>query len=321
MDDEGKAMKRKEMLDATEPIFEKAGFRISLRCRSRPSCFDFVARRKNQLVLMKAHVNIGSVSAEDASELKSISKWFSAASIFLGFKARDKPLEDDTVYSRYDIYTITPRTMEDVFLRQKLPLVEAGPGGYYISLDGDLIRKRREELGLSVGKMAGMMGISRRTLYGYEKGITKASVSTAYKLAWILGVPMAQPVNVFKPKSEQAESGFFAAAKHMITHHLCLQKVVEKFTKSRLKIARTKRAPFDFIAHFPDEQLNVIGGVADEGEKSVDQRAEEILSVSEVVGAQAVFITDGEIAPNGIPLIRREELEKMQHPKDFIAKI
>lgn len=314
-------MKREEMLDTAESIFEKAGFHISRRCSSRPSCFDLAARRKNQLVFLKAHVNIGSVSAEDASELKSISKWFSAASIFLGTKTRGNPLEDDTVYSRYDIYTITPRTMEGIVLRRKPPLVEAGPGGYYVRLDGDMIRKRRENLRLSVGKMAEKMGLSRRTLYGYEKGITKASVSATYKLAWILGVPVAQPIDVFQPKSEE-DSSLLAAAKRMITQHSCLQKVIEKFREFRLRIAQVKKAPFDFIAQFPDDQLTIIGGVADEKEKNVNERAEEILSVSEVVGAQAVFITDGEKAPdNRIPVIHREDLSRVEHLKDLIAKI
>ncbi|MEA2089736.1 MAG: transcriptional regulator [Thermoproteota archaeon] len=314
-------MKREKMLDTAESIFEKAGFHISRRCCSRPSCFDLAARMENQLVFLKAHVNIGSVSAEDASELKSISKWFSAASIFLGVKARGNPLEDDTVYSRYDVYTITPKTMEDIVLRRKPPLVEAAPGGYYVRLDGDMIRKRRENMKLSVGKMAEKMGVSRRTLYGYEKGITKASVSAAYKLAWILGAPVAQPVDVFQPKSEE-DSSFLAAAKRTITKHSCVEKVIEKFKEFRLKIARVKKAPFDFIAQFPDEQLKVIGGVVDEKEKNVDERAEEILSVSEVVGAQAVFITDGEKTPNNrIPVIRREDLARVEHLKDFIAKI
>lgn len=314
-------MKRDEMLDTAEFIFEKASFQISRRCCSRPSCFDLAVRRKNQLVFLKAHVNKGSVSAEEASELKSISEWFSATPIFLGVKARGNSLEDDTVYSRYNVYTITPRTLEDIVLHQKFPLVEAGPGGYYVSLDNDMIRKRRETLKLSIGKIAEKMGVSRRTLYGYEKGITKASVSAAYRLAWILGVPVAQPVDIFQPKNEE-DSSFLAAAKRMIIQHSCLQKVVEKLREFRLKITQVKKAPFDFIAQFPDKKLNVIGGVTNEKEKNIEERAEEILSISEVVGAQAVFITDGEKAPNKeIPVICREDLAKVEHLKDFIAKI
>jgi putative transcriptional regulator len=318
---EGKTMEREEMLDNAESIFEKAGFRISRRCCSRPSCFDLAVRRKEQLVFVKAHVNIGSISSEEASELKSISRWFSAAPIFLGAKTRGTPLEDDTVYSRYNVYTITPNTMEDIVLRRKLPLVEAGPGGYYVKLDGDMVRKKREHMMLSVGKMAQMLGISRRTLYGYEKGITKSSVSAAYKLVRILDAPVAEPIDIFQSKDKENPS-FLAAAKRMIIKHSCLQKVIEKLKALKLRITQVKKAPFDFIAQFPSEKVKVVGGVADKKEKNVDERAEEILSVSEVVGAQAVFIIDGEKAPNNeIPVVRREDLARAEYLKDLIAEI
>jgi putative transcriptional regulator len=318
---EGKSMEREKMLDNAESIFAKAGFHISRRCCSRPSCFDLAMRREKQLVFVKAHVNIGSISSEEASELKSISRWFSAAPIFLGAKTRGHSLEDDTVYSRYNVYTITPNTMEEIVLRQKLPLVEAGPGGYYVKLDGDMVRKRREHMRLSVGKMAQMLGISRRTLYGYEKGITKSSVSAAYKLVRVLDAPVAEPINIFRSKDKENPS-FLAAAKRMIIKHSCLQKVIEKFKELKLKIAQVKKAPFDFVAQFPSEQLKVVGGVADKKDKNVDERAEEILSVSEVVGAKAVFIVDGEKAPNnGIPVVRREDLAIAEYLKDFIAEI
>jgi putative transcriptional regulator len=89
-----------------------------------------------------------------------------------------------------------------------------GPGGYYVRLDGESIRQRRMKLGLSVGKLAEQLRISRRTLYGYERGMVKASVSAAYNLEWILGMPMVKPIDIFKPAPLGA--GFFATAKRII---------------------------------------------------------------------------------------------------------
>jgi len=209
-------MKRAEILDTTESILEKAGFQLSKRCTSRPSCFDFVAQKDEKLAFIKVYANIGNVFAKDASELQTISECFSATPLIIGEKTRRKPLEDDTVYSRYNIYAITPKTLEDVILHGMHPLVGAGPGGYYIKLDGNLIRKKRQELGLSVGKMAEMMGISRRTLYGYERGMAKASVSAAYKLEWVLGITVVQFIDVFQPTPQG--TGLFAAAKRVAKH-------------------------------------------------------------------------------------------------------
>jgi len=313
-------MKRAEILDITGSILEKAGFQQSQRCVSRPSCFDFVIQRGKQVALVKVYANIGNVSPKDASELQKISECFSATPLTIGEKTRRKPLEDDTVYSRYNIYAINPKTLEDIVIHDIHPLVEAGPGGYYIKLDGNLIRENRQKLGLSVGKVAEMMGISRRTLYGYERGMAKASVSTAYKLEWVLGAPVAQFVDVFQSTSQVR--GFFATAKHMIINRHFLQTVSRKFAQFNFRVIHTKRAPFDFIAQCSEKELKIICGVADKKERNVDQRTEEIISVGKIINAQPVFITDGEKIPNNnIPFICREDLAKMQNPEDFIAEL
>jgi len=310
-------MKRAEALDATESILKRAGFQVSERCVARPSCFDLVARREKQLALMKVPINVGSVYTRAASELQTISKCFSAAPLFIGENSRDKPLEDDTVYSRYDIYTINLRTLEDIVCRKMPPLVEAGPGGYYVKLNGSTIRKSRQKLGMSVGKLAEMVGISRRTLYGYEKGMAKASVSVAYKLEWILGVPLVQPIDVFQ--GEFQDAGFLSAARRMIVRNRFLKAVLRKLSHFGMSVTPTERAPFDFVVQFPEEQLSIIGGVTDRKEQDVDQRTKEIISISEVVEAQPLFITDGQQAPNNdIPLIRYGELMGIKYLRELI---
>jgi len=313
-------MKRAELLDTTEDILNKASFQVSQRCVARPSCFDFAARRGEQLTFVKALVDIGNVSGEEASELQWISKCFSATPLLIGDQTRKKSLEDDTIYLRYNIYAITPKTFGNVVLLQMHPLVTAGPGGYYVDLNGEVIRKKRQELGLSVGKLAELMGISRRTIYGYERGMAKASVSAAYNLEWILGLPVAQPTDVFQKQPK--EEGFFAAAKRFIVRNRLLQTVLSKFARFDFSVAPTKRAPFDFVAQLRKEKLSIIGGVTCERERDVNQRTEEIMSVSEVVNAQAVFITDGKQVPkNNIPLIHSEELTKIKCQEDLMAHL
>ncbi len=316
--DRGKPMNRAEMLDTAETILSKAGFHFSERCVARPSCFDFVARRGEQLAFLKVLVNVGSISDEEASELRRISRHFSATPLIIGDQTRNKPLEDDTIYTRYNIHAITPKTFGNVVFLQMHPLVVAGPGGYYVNLDGEAIRKKRQELGLSVGKLAELMGVSRRTIYGYERGMAKASVSAAYNLEWILGVPVARPVDPLQAVTHR--KSFFAKAKHMIVGNRLLQAVLGKLSQFNFKVASTKWAPFDFVAQLPGENVNIVGGVPFEKEKNIEQRTREILSVSEVVKAQPVFVTDGKQVPNNeIPLIRSEDLMNIKCPKDLMA--
>ncbi len=314
-------MKKTEMLNAVESILKKAGFKVSERCISRMSCFDFMAKKENQLTLIKIPKNICCISAKDASELHEISAYLPATPLLISNKMREKLLENDTVYTRYDIYAITLKTLKDIVFHGMHPLVEAGPGGYYVNLDGEKIRERRQSLGLSIGKLSEMLGISRRTLYGYERGIVKASVSVAYNLEWILGVPVVKPINVFERRKNR-ETSFFSTARRVFRRNRFLRLVLEKLAHLNLSIISTERAPFDFIAFYRKEKLKIIGGITTREESSIDRRTKEIMSISNLAEAKPILITDGIKVPNNdIPSFHHEELEKIKHVNDLVSSI
>jgi putative transcriptional regulator len=197
------------------------------------------------------------------------------------------------------------------------PLIQAGPGGYYVEIDCDAVKRRRQELGLSVGKMAEMIGISRRTLYGYERGMAKASVAAAYNLIWTLGIPIAKPVNVFEESRSQRKC-IFEKAKHVIARHRFIQTLLKKLAHCR--ITTVKRAPFDFVINIPEEKMRIIGGVANNRERELDIRVDEILSVSKVVKAHPILVTEKqEFSNKNIPCITSEKFSKIKDPDDLIS--
>jgi putative transcriptional regulator len=305
-----------ENLKAPEEVLKGAGFKVSERCLCRPSCFDYAASKGENVILVKVQLDIDNFSQGDSQELKLVAKSISASSILISEKAREKPLEDDTVYSRYDVLAVNPKTFENVVLHNTHPLVQAGPGGYYVEIDWEAVKKRRQELGLSVGEMAEMVGISRRTIYGYERGMAKASVTVAYKLICALGIPVAKSIDIFE-KSREQRKHFLTKARCTITRNKLLQKVFKKL--SRHNIVTVKKAPFDFVINVPEDKITIIGGVADYKERELDRRVNEILSISKVVKAHPVFITNGQKIPNkNISCIREEEISKVRKPEDLI---
>jgi len=295
----------------------EAGFEVSQICCSRPSSFDFAARKSENLILVKFHSDIDTFSPSDSRDLRVISGCVSAASLLVSQRTHEKPLEDDTVYTRYSVFTVTAKTFENIALRGTNPLIHAGPGGYSVEIDGESIKKRRQELGLSIGKLAVMVGVSRRTLYGYERSMAKASVGSAYNLAKTLGIPVAQPINIFKKMKKQHQC-LFVKAKHAISGKALLKKIFRKFTLH--DITAVRRAPFDFIIDLPKENNVVIGGVATGNELELDKRVDEILSLSRVFQAHPVLITENQKPSNkDIFWIRKNELSQIRTPKDFIA--
>jgi len=305
-----------EKIKAAETILKEGGFTVSQRCCSRPSCFDIAARKSESLIFIKVQHDIGCVSPYDSLELRIIAEQVSAASLFISEKTREKPLEDDTVYSRYNVLAITPRTFENIVLRGIHPLIQAGPGGYYVEIDGEAIKKRRQELGLSVGEVAEKIGISRRTLYGYERGMAKASVTAAYNLLCTLGVPVAKPVNIFET-SRSYRKPIMTKARQIFTQNKLLQRIFKKLAS--YNIVAVKKAPFDFVVTVPEENMKIIGGVADKDEETLNRRVEEILSLSRIVQAHPVIVTDGQKPPlnKDIPCVNGDEISKIKSPEDL----
>ncbi|MEJ5327301.1 MAG: helix-turn-helix domain-containing protein [Candidatus Bathyarchaeia archaeon] len=314
-------MNHREMADAVDvgEKLKEAGFQVSQLCCSRPSCFNFAARKNDKILLIKINVDADAFSVQAAQELQVIADRLSAASLIISRQAHGKPLEDDTVYSRNSVFVITVKTLKNIVLQTANPLVYAGPGGYAVEVDGKLVEKKRKELGLSIGKLAAMIGVSRRTLYGYEKGMARASVASAYKLAKTLGVPVAKPINIFENSRKHRrwraqKSRFNAVGK------VALQKIFSKF--SFCDIFPVEKAPFDFIMNVPREKYVIVGSVAVNGEENIDHRIDEFLSICQVVCAYPVLITEKrKYSDKDVFCVCMDELAEIRTPEDLIASV
>jgi putative transcriptional regulator len=285
---------------------KESGFQVSQICCSRPSCFDFAASKDNTAILLKVSSDVDNFPPKCARELKVIAGRFSAASLIISQQAHGKPLEDDTVYSRNGVFVVTEKSIRNIALQTANPLIYAGPGGYSVEVDGEMVEKRRKELGLSIGKLAVMIGVSRRTLYGYERGMAKASVHSAYKLAETLGVPVAKPVNVLRRTRKQRQCLLMKATRTIMGKAL-LQKVFRKF--AFCDISPVFRAPFDFIMNVPNCKDPIVGAVAVNGESNLDKRTEEIISICNVIRARPVLITEKpRFSSQDVPCLCLDEL-------------
>ncbi|MGD0978994.1 MAG: helix-turn-helix domain-containing protein [Candidatus Bathyarchaeia archaeon] len=310
----------RESLTAAESTLREAGFVVSEPCRSRPSCFDLAARKGESVVFMRVQPDIGSLSTSDSTELKAISESFSAPCLLIGEEAREKPLQDDTVYTRHDILAVTPRTFENVVVHNIRPLIQANPGGYYVEIDGEALKQRRQELGLSAGEVAEMVSTSRRTIYGYERGMAKASVAAAYNLIWALGIPVAKSVNILEKPENQRKSCVLTTARLMLARNRILNKLFGRYV--HYHVTAVKRAPFDFVISDPRKRIRIIGGIASRKEPELDARVEEILSVSRVTRARPILITEGQQQlEKDIPCISSEDVSKIKTPEDLIASV
>ena len=291
-------------------ILNKAGFIVTDLVETKPRCFDIVARRGDIVLLLKVLYNIDSLKPEMAKEMKIIAKLLKASPIVVGEKYKNDYLERGVVYNRHGLPVINTATFYDFVVEGVYPLVYSAPGGYYVKLDSKKIRERREELGLSSGELAKLLGVSRRTVKKYEEDVD-ATIETALKLEEILGDYVIKEIDLLNFVSDEdiEEVEYKFSGKE--------QEIIEQLRCIGVKVYPIKHAPFDVVSKAEEERI--LTGVKQVRE--IDKRASILGRISKVLATKAVYIVDRKVKAevNSVTFVMKDELECVSSAKDFIS--
>jgi len=299
-------MEAADLLKEVYQLMKNCDFELSRPCRSRESCFDVAVRKGDVLGFIKTLEDASEFSREDASELMLLSRRFSAFALLVSMRLSGTDMMDDAVYDRHGVMAVTPRTLRYALKYGMYPLVEVIYGNCFVNIDHKALREEMRKLGLSRGRLASLIGVSRRTIYGYERGLSKATVKIAYKLEATLGVPIVKPINIFKSRRNRRISR--SMLRRVIQNPL-LRSVMRKFRELRVSADPVSKAPFDFVAG--SGSLKLIGGVMTEGGC---RRVYETSSVAKVCNLHALFVTDGRVEDElNVPVVRWREFKGIRN--------
>ncbi|OEU42114.1 transcriptional regulator [Methanosarcina sp. Ant1] len=302
-------------------VLARAGFALSDRCNIRPRSFDVAARKGETLLLCKVLFNIDGLNEETAREMKYLAEYLGGSAIVLGAKTRDQMLEDSVVYMRYDILALSVQTLHDYFIENIPPLVSAAPGGLYVSIEGDLLKKSRTDQSMSLGTLATMVGVSRRTISKYEEEGMDASIDVVLQLEDIFGVELARPINILKTcgsrkprKKAESETENQTRASTLLPEDLILNTI----SMLGYDVLPTTQAPFKAISR--DKSSVILTGVS-EFNTTVIKRAHLMSSISCVTETQSVFIINGHSKIKSVEntvLIEKKELDKISDSQELL---
>jgi putative transcriptional regulator len=188
-------MSHERLLQTVVSVLIMAGYNVSERCKMRPRSFDLIARKGETIIIVKIVPHIDSVGEESAHNFAFIAKHLNATPIIIGEKARDFELERGAVYLRYGIIATSSTTFYDFFVDNVPPLVYAQPGGLYVNINGSKLRELRESRNMSLGDLAGSLGVSRRTISKYESGMS-TTLDIAIRLEEIFDSAIVEAINL-----------------------------------------------------------------------------------------------------------------------------
>lgn len=196
---------RDDSIRSVEELLARVGFLVTDAHHIRPTSFDLMARRDSQLAIIKVLKNIDALDPEEARRLRDLQDLFHASVLVVGETSGASKLEPGVVYNRYGLPIVAEESLEEYLLHGVPPFLFSSPGGIFARVDGERLRALREERNLSLGALASVAGVSRRTIQLYEEG-AGAEVDVIERLERYLNDAIARPLDLFllSPAEERA---------------------------------------------------------------------------------------------------------------------
>jgi predicted transcriptional regulator len=245
------------------------------------------------VVLVKAVEDANSLGKDVVDEMVRVADYLSGVPVIVAEKAGFL-LDKNVVYMRQGVYTLSLPTFENSVMN-RLPFIKSSKAGVTVQVDGDALRRKREEEGLSLNDLAAKVGVSRGMIQKYEHG-AEITVKKAVKMYDEFGGSVFKRIDVFSAH----RAGAPAALKK--------GPISTKYTELGFKADEMRKSPFDVIAKKKDEVILTSVG---------DKVNPHIAKVSDLISADKLMIYRQK-KPKGVPSMKKKEFLELAKAKELI---
>ncbi|MBI3034712.1 helix-turn-helix domain-containing protein [Candidatus Woesearchaeota archaeon] len=267
----------------------RKGFTIKNLTRS---CFDVLARKDSQILLIKVLEDANSISRQCTEEMIAVASYLNASPLIIAEKAGSR-LDSNIVYSRFDIYTLNISTFFNC-ISNKFPFIRRSKAGLTASVIGKKLREKREELGYSLNALSKKIGVTSRMIMKYENEGSEVTINRAMKMYDLFGHHVFSQVDVFSQRGNP-ESRFET-------------EVSKKYIELGFDATETKKTPFDIIARKEDELI--LTEVSDKVNPQME-------SLSKLLEADNLVIFNKK-KPKNIPSMTKEEFMDFDKANELV---
>jgi putative transcriptional regulator len=312
-------MDRTELCATVRDFLGSSGFSVSDPSAIRLPGFDVVARRDDTLLIIKVLSNIDALSEDVGNELRTLAYLLKATPLLIGEKNGLNDLEDDVVYFRFGIQTVTATTLKNHVVSEVPVQAYAAPGGLYVNLDQVKIRRLRQEQNISLGSFAHHVRVSRRTVQMYEEGMS-ARIDIASRIESLFEQSVTVPIDLLKPPRVETEQ--LPSYQKDQEHKNEFQREVFSFLQDiGYRVIPMGRCPFEALSK---EKEKILLTCVQEYNRKLAEKAHFISSISKIIEKHAVVFTDKDVEKKnveGTPIIMKKELRKLHDPEDVFSLI
>jgi putative transcriptional regulator len=284
-------MKPAEIQKDLITVLDRSGFTTSQIREPSGLNFIIVSRRDDLLLLIKILIGPEQLTRPVAKDILNLSRVLKGSPILITPSTSALPFQDGVLYVRYGIPLMTFNTIFDHMIEEIPPMIYRGTNGFFVTLDGSLLRTRREALNISLGALAESVGVSRRAIQMYESGMG-ADIEIAIRVEKALKTPLILPLDPFS-KSEDLQT----IRDGLDTFEGMKKEVLEHLDSIGMEILPTQRCPFDALARGEEELLlTSFGG----SKTAIHERAGNLSKISKVTGGDPLMVVPNSISTKKI---------------------
>ena len=294
------------MLREIREILARGGFEIGEPLFKSIS-FDLIARGRDRLLILKALINIDALRSEIARELKILAKELEASPIVIGKRSAMGEILDGVIYSRHGIPILSLDTFKDFIIEGEYPMVYASPGGFYVNINGELLRKIRIDRGISLGQLAKVAGVSRKTIQLYEEGMN-ATVNSALRLEDYLNVPLIETIDILDFNRYEEERYPYTPRNY--------EDIYQKLIEIGYDVFFTFKCPFEALSK--DNRDIFLTGIGRDTKK-IRYKALNLKILTHILEKEAFIIVEKSKYEEieGVPIIEKEELMEINRKEEI----
>lgn len=279
---------------------EKGGYEVL----QTDSNFDVMAKRDSKILLLKILVNVDALKEDQAMSLRAVAYFMNCQAAVISVKNNRETLDDNTVYSRFEIPVMTPKLLESIVLQGDVTAIESSKGRHTVEIDADLMRIRRKEMGLTLEMLAEKAGISKKAVYEIENKRVNPTKDTADCLENILSIDIKKPYRIrdipptrLKPKSGLQES------------------VGREFSRIGIDNSPIYSSPFESVGR---EKFSIITSISQNVDR-IKKKATSVRIISQFFSSKAVVVVkkSKQENVNGVPVVLESELPEIQTSKQL----
>ncbi|GAB4305270.1 MAG: transcriptional regulator [Promethearchaeota archaeon] len=315
---------------------------------------NIYARRGETFYLICFASDVDRFTKDQLNELKCLAEILRGVPIIVGERNRRGPLDDDVLFRRGNVTTLTKSTFKAMISGGTTPHKFAKQGGFFVRIDGTKLRRVREAKNVSRRAVAAKLDVTKRTIENYERGTQNPSVEKYRQITEMLDEEFCVPAShgewwegiefprrpgrtSFQNEVGEVfqELGLFPFYPRLSSFDLFVGRGLDDASNSTSarqggvegRQTRDSKGPMGRESRSESDGLLPIVSDVEEGSgKQVERRLMVMREFKEVSGERVMLIVDQEVREvsrsfRGIPVMKDDDIRSCRDLRELKKKI